>query len=436
MKAQLRNHVAALFLLAPAAITLTALPSVVAAQPATPEVFSLEVTSDHGLRPGSRLRFKLEGTPRARASIRIRGTQAMIPLAETTRGVYTGRYIVTRDDRIREGDPIRAIMRRGNRTVTASYTIPTGLDNVAVAPPPPALRIERFQVATLDRIEPGAELKFSLDGVPGAAVFVDLPGVADNVALREVRPGHYTGSYTVRRSDNLNVTGPVVATLRMGDRTVTSNLSQPLVVGDSRPPVIANLAPREGDTVAGGPATVISGNFEDRGGSGVDPASVRIRLSGRNVTEDAHVTPESFTYRSALPPGRHTVEVTARDRSGNAVRRSWSFEVASAPAHVPIQILSHSNNGQVEGSTAHVRGRTAPYASVNVRVNAVPPIVGQFGVAQQVYSQTLRADAEGDFDFSFTSPFPVPGTRYEVSMTATKADVTNEARLVLFQRQG
>jgi len=435
MKAQLRNHVAALFLLVPAAMTLTALPAVVAAQPATPEVFALEVTSDHGLAPGSRLRFKLEGTPRARASIRIRGTQAMIPLAETSRGVYTGRYIITRDDRIREGDPVRAIMRRGNRTVTASYSIPEGLDNVAVVPPPPPLRIERFQVATPDRIEPGAELRFTLDGVPGATVFVDLPGVADDVTLREVRPGHYTGTYTVRRSDNLNVTGPVVATLQVGERTVTSNLSQPLVVGDSRPPTIANLVPREGDTVAG-PTTVISGNFEDRGGSGVDPASVRIRLSGRNVTEDAHVTPESFTYRSALPPGRHTVDITARDRSGNAVRRSWSFEVASGPAQVPIQILSHSNNGQVEGSVAHVRGRTAPYASVSVRVNAVPPIVGQFGVAQQVYSQTLRADADGDFDFSFSSPYPVPGTRYEVSMTASKADVTTEARLVLFQRQG
>ena len=35
----------------------TALPSTVAAQPATPEVHSLQVTSDNGLAPGSRLRF-------------------------------------------------------------------------------------------------------------------------------------------------------------------------------------------------------------------------------------------------------------------------------------------------------------------------------------------------------------------------------------------
>lgn len=345
MKTLLRNHVTALFLLAPAAITLAALPAAALAQPATPEVRALEVNSDRGVEPGSRLRFRLEGTPRAQASIRIRGVEGDIPLREVERGVYVGRHVVRRADRIEDQAPIRAILRSGNRTTTARYTIPPGMADVAAAPRPP------------------------------------------------------------RGED------------------------------DTRAPVIANLSPREGDTVRGGPNTVVSGNFEDRGGSGVDPNSVRIMLSGRNVTADAQVTPDSFTYRAPLPPGRHTVDVTARDRAGNAMRRSWSFEIASGPATVPIQILSHSNNAQVEGNV-HVRGRTAPFASVNVKVDAVPPVVGQFGVAQRVFTQALQADAQGNFDFSFSSPFPIPGSRYDVSMTASKADVTTEARLVLFQRQG
>jgi len=437
MKAQLRNQVAALLLLAPAAVTFTALPATVMAQPATPEVHSLEVTSDNGVHPGSRLRFKLEGSPRAQASVRIRGVQSRIPLREVERGVYVGRYTIARGDRIEEGAPIRASLRHGNRTGMASYTVPPGLTSVAVTPPPPPqLRIERFQVTGLERVEPGTELKFMIDGMPGAVAFVDLPGVANNVQLREVRPGRYEGSYTLRRSDNLNVSAPVVASLRAGDRVVTANLAPPPPAGDNRPPIIANLAPREGDTVNAAGPTVVSGNFEDRGGSGVDPASVRILLSGRNVTPDAQVTPQSFSLRAALPPGRHTVDVTARDRAGNAVRRSWSFDVASGPATVPIQVLSHQNNGQVDGSVTHVRGRTAPFASVSVKVHAVPPIVGQFGVAQQVFSQTMQADANGHFDFNFTSPFPVPGTRYEVSLVASKADVTSETRLVLYQRQG
>lgn len=434
MKTQLRNHVAAFFLLGPAAIALTALPVPVAAQPATPEVHALQVTSDRGLAPGSRLQFRLEGTPRAKASIRIRGAQSMIPLAETSRGVYTGRYVIRRNDRIDEGDKIRAIMRRGNRTVTASYDIPAGLGNVASAPPPP-LRIERFQVEALDRIEPGTEIRFTVMGATGAAAFVDLPGVANDVALREVRPGQYEGTYVVRRRDPLDPGGQVVATLRMGDRAVNMTLAQPLVAADTRPPAITNLTPREGDTVAG-PATVISGSFRDRRGAGVDPNSVRITLSGRNVTADAQVTADSFSYRAPLPPGRHTVDVQARDNAGNSVRRSWSFEVASGPAQVPIQVLSHVNNGQVDGNVTLVRGRTAPMAEVSVRVDAVPPLVGQFGVAQNVFSRTIRADSDGHFEFSFNSPFPVAGARYDVALRAQKADVTTETKLVLYQRQG
>lgn len=437
MKTKLRNHVAALFLLAPVGVAFTALPTAALAQPATPEVQSLEVTSDHGVAPGSRLRFRMEGTPRAQASIRIRGVETRIPLREVERGVYVGRYVVTRADRIEDQAPIRAILRHGNRTTTASYTIPPGMANVAVAPvPPQPLRIERFNVAKGERLEPGAELKFTLDGMPGAAASVDIAGVNNNVPLREVRPGHYEGTYTIRRADNPNSFGQVVATLRAGDRTVTANLAQPLAGPDARPPAIANLSPREGENVPAGSPTVVSGDFNDRDGSGVDPASVRIIVSGRNVTGDARVTPESFTYRASLPPGRHTVDVTAKDRAGNAVRRSWNFEVASGPATVPIQILSHSNNAQVDGSVTLVRGRTAPLASVNIKVDAVPPLVGQFGVAQRVFAQTIRADANGNFEFTFNSPFPIPGARYDVSMVASKADVTTESRLVLFQRQG
>jgi hypothetical protein len=336
----LRSQVAALFLLAPAAVTFSALPTLAIAQTATPEVLGLEVTSDHGVEPGSRLRFRLEGSPRAQASIRIRGVQGNIPLREVNPGVYVGRYVVTRNDRIEDQAPIRAILRQGNRTVSASYTVPPGMTNMAANQPPPVqqqLRIDRFNVATLDRIEPGAELKFTLEAMPGAAAFVDLPGINNNVPLREVRPGVYEGSYTIRRSDNLNVRGPVVATLRAGDRTITSTLAQPLVAG---------------------------------------------------------------------------------------------------PVAVPIQILSHTNNAQVEAGTTRVRGRTAPLALVDVKVDAVPPLVGQFGVAQRVFTQQLRADAQGNFEFSFSPPFPVPGTRYDISLSANKADVTTEARLVLYQRQG
>jgi hypothetical protein len=338
MKAQLRSTALAVCLLAPAAVTLTSVPTAAIAQVA-PEVQSLEVRSDGGVAPGARLRFRMEGTPNARAMVRVRGVREPIALREVERGLYVGRYVVTRADRIEPGAPIRAILRSGNRTAVAEYNVPTDVAAVAPPPPPQDLRIARFAAAPIDSAEPGTVLRFSVEGTPGATMaYVDLPGIDDNAQLREVRPGVYEGAYTLRRNDRLHPNGPVVANLRWGDRVASVNLDHPLV--------------------------------------------------------------------------------------------------AAAPADLPIEIVSHPNNGNIEGDVAHVRGRTAPFATVQVRVQAAPPIVGQFGVAQQVFNDTLQADARGFFEFSFRTPFPVPGTKYDVDLVARKADVTKEARLTLFQRQG
>jgi len=233
----------------------------------------------------------------------------------------------------------------------------------------------------------------------------------------------------------------VVATLRLGDKAVTSTLTQPLIA-DAKPPVIRNMAPRDGESLARGAFTSVSGTFDDAGGVGVDPKSVRFMLSGRNVTAETQITPQFFTYRADLAPGRYTADVTAKDMVGNAVRQTWTFDVvaaaaaaAAAPTTVPLQITSHSNNATVEGGPVVVRGRTAPGALVDVKVGAVGAIAGLFGLNQNVFAQRIQADAGGNFSFSFAPQFPIPTTRYEVSMTSSKDGMTpTESRLVLFQK--
>jgi hypothetical protein len=447
MKAHLRNHVASLFLLVPGAMALVAAPTLALAQSASPEVRSLEVRSDRAVGPGAQLTFRVVGTPRARAMVRISGVRERIELREVSRGLYTGSYRVMPGDRIDKDSEVRAVLRAENRSGSAEYTLAEVMSQapVAVAPPAPPQpaapmpRIERFSMAPIDRIEPGAELRFALDGFPGATVRVDLPGIDNDVALREVRPGHYEGSYTLRRADNLNLSRPMVATLRAGERAVTANLNLPVaqpLLGDNRSPSLANITPREGEVVAAGSVIQVSANFEDRGGSGVEPATVRITMSGRDVTGDAQIAPTGFSFRANLPPGRHTIDVAASDRAGNLLRKAWSFEVAAAaPINMPLQIVSHGNNGQVEGGNTQVVGRTAPFASVAVKVDAVAPVPGGgFSVSQQVLSQTLQADANGNFSFNFSPRFPIPGTRYEIAMVASKANANTEARLVLHQR--
>lgn len=450
MKTHLRNYVTAALLLVPAMVTLSALPSSAMAQPATPEVRSLAVEADAGLEPGSRLRIRLEGTPRVRATVRIRGVRDTIALREVTPGIYAGRYTLKRADRLAPDSDVRAILKRGNRTVAANYELreTMGTPPVAAAPPPPParapdpLRIERFGMLPIDRIEPGAELKFALEGMPGANASVDLPGVERDLRLRETQPGHYEGAYTVRRSDDLQPNRPIVATLRAGDRVVTSSIAMPVgrpgadarppAGGDNRAPALVQLTPAEGAVVPAGPPVLITATFEDRRGSGVDPASVRLSVSGRNVTQEARIDRQSLSIRAALPPGRHTVEVTARDYAGNAVRKSWSFDVAAAaPANVPIRILNHSNNGQVGSGPTLVQGQTVPNAHVDVTVNALTPMVN---VSQELFSRTVQADANGNFSFTFASQFPIPGTRYDISMVSTRGNLRDDARMVLVQR--
>ncbi|MDP2820284.1 MAG: hypothetical protein Q8O29_18815 [Polaromonas sp.] len=448
MKTQLRNQLAAFFFfLLPAATVLLAVPGVALAQPAMPELRSLQVGADEGLSAGSQLDFTVEGTPRGQVSLTVRGIPRTIVLKETERGVYEGSYTVRRKDRISENSPIRATLRVRNRSAAANYSFPVGIANASVATPPPApvaaavgLKIDRFTVAPVDKIEPGAELRFTLNGAPGGVAEVDIPGVINNLALRETRPGVYEGAYTIRRLDNLSPSQPVVATLRLGDKAVTSTLTQPLIT-DAKPPVVRNMAPRDGESLPRGAFTSVSGTFDDAGGVGVDPKSVRFMLSGRNVTAETQITPQFFTYRADLAPGRYTADVTAKDMVGNAVRQTWTFDVvaaaaaAAAPTTVPLQITSHTNNATVEGGPVVVRGRTAPGALVDVKVGAVGAIAGLFGLNQNVFAQRIQADAGGNFSFSFAPQFPIPTTRYEVSMTSSKEGMTpTESRLVLFQK--
>ena len=450
MKIQIRNQLTAFFLLLPAATVMLALPGVSLAQSDMPELQSLQVGADDGLSAGSQLDFTVEGTPRGQVSLTVRGIPRTIILKETSRGVYEGSYTVRRKDRIAENSPIRATLRLRNRTTAANYSFPAGIANASAAaaptapaaPPAPVaavgLKIDRFSVAPVDKLEPGADLRFTLNGAPGGVAEVDIPGVINNLALRETRPGVYEGAYTIRRLDNLSPSRPVVATLRLGDRAVSSTLTQPLIA-DAKPPVIRNMAPRDGESLPRGAFTSVSGTFDDAGGVGVDPKSVRFMLAGRNVTAETQITPQFFTHRADLAPGRYTADVTAKDMAGNAVRQTWTFEVvaaaAAAPTTVPLQITSHTNNATVEGGPVVVRGRTAPGAQVDVKVGAVGAIAGLFGLNQNVFAQRIQADAGGNFSFSFAPQFPIPTTRYEVSMTSSKDGMTpTESRLVLFQK--
>lgn len=430
-------------------------------RPAQPVIEDLQLNADSGLAAGSTLQVTVRGTPGGKARVQLPGSEAALELRETRRGVYTGSYAVRRGDRIDPTRLIRTSLSAGPRTTVANFSFPPAFvalakpapaarprppqPAVAAAPPPPpapapaapALRIDRFSAGPVTRLDPGTELQFSLTGAPGALASFELPGIASGLPMREVRPGEYVGTYTLRRQDTL-AAGPVVATLRAGERWVRTELSAPLLT-DRTAPVIGGLVPRHGEATSGG-TTQVAGTLDDAGGTGVDPRSVRLSIGGRDVTADAQVTAQSFSWRGSLPPGRHAVEVSARDRAGNAAQQSWNFDVgtamgAASASVLPLQVLSPSPNSAIDGANVVIRGRTTPGAAVQVTVDAVAPRVStRASVAQPVTQQTVVADINGNFSFDLGAYRAVMGTRYEVSMIASLGGQWAEQRLVLFQR--
>ena len=61
---------------------------------------------------------------------------------------------------------------------------------------------------------------------------------------------------------------------------------------------------------------------------------------------------------------------------------------------------------------------------------------GDLWLLSSLDEQPIRLDIRLGGARSGRSPYPVPGTKYDVDLIARKADVTREARLTLFQRQG
>lgn len=95
-----------------------------------------------------------------------------------------------------------------------------------------APQIDSFTVNSVDRLSPGSDLVFTLEGTPNARASFTISNVARNIPMQEVSPGVYEGRYTVRNQDRFSTNTPVRANLTQGDRTVSARLQQPIASGD------------------------------------------------------------------------------------------------------------------------------------------------------------------------------------------------------------
>jgi outer membrane lipoprotein SlyB len=204
-----------------------------------PMIRGFNVDEVRRLVPGAELNFDLYGTPGGMATLRINGATRNLHLTETEPGQYQGTYTIGTRDRITAASSVTANLRVGNRVTTGvlSESLQRGLrvddrrrGDMAVMP-----RVERFDVQGSDDLGAGNDLAFTVFGTPGAKVDVAIAGTRGVFFLPEVRPGEYSGEYTIRRADRITPNSPVTATIRANGRIATATLGKPLLVGGPRP---------------------------------------------------------------------------------------------------------------------------------------------------------------------------------------------------------
>lgn len=193
-----------------------------------PQITVLDVSPTDNIGPGTSLSIRVEGTATGQASARIQGVARTIVLKEVQDGIYEADYTIRKVDKLPRSAQVVATLRIGKRSVTSTLEGGLLLAGQAASAIPSGPVITRFVSAPIVRLEPGADLAFTVEGSPAAKVVVRLPGVTRDIAMDEVSPGRYEGSYTVRNADKLAADARATARLTLAGKAAESILSQAL----------------------------------------------------------------------------------------------------------------------------------------------------------------------------------------------------------------
>ncbi|MFB2981821.1 hypothetical protein [Microseira sp. BLCC-F43] len=325
------------------------------------------------------------------------------------------------------------------------------LPEIAQAGPKPSIQvaqlrvfapeIDSFTLYPVQRLDPGTELFFVLRGTPYARATLTIPNAVQNLPMREVRPGVYEASYIIRDWDRISENTAVRATLQRGDRISSTRLQQPLVAGYSdrrfqslyinrftaQPVQQLNPGTTLNFTLIGTPNATATFSIE----------GVAYNIPMREVSNGVYRGGYTIRRQDYFPRSAGTV--TASLQSGNQVIRSRldrdlfaGYDDGFNTAELPLEIITPQENARVSGRV-EVQGRSAPNATVNVNVQATSSLAGLFGFQRNILERTIRSDEQGNFSFAFNPAISIPGTRYEVNLSATRGDQTSEQTLVLFQ---
>jgi hypothetical protein len=136
------------------------------------------------------------------------------------------------------------------------------------------------------------------------------------------------------------------------------------VASGVEPPILI-LSPEPNSTVTPGDVVVAASFMTD---AVVDSASIKVLLDGKNVTNQAEVSPAMISLTPAsITPGEHTVAISARDESGRFVGPiNWRFRV-SGQAN---QTVDASASKKVQG-VVYAESRREKFNGVTLNNNNV-----------------------------------------------------------------
>lgn len=206
----------------------------------------------------------------------------------------------------------------------------------------PEAAIKEFRHNATGTLHPGDTLTVTMVGTPGGQASFSVPGVSDKVALPETSAGTYTVDYKIPTGVSTRL-APVYGMLQVGtQRAPLTTAATPLTIQPLTPHV-ERPEPLPGATVAE-KTPRITGFFEMVGGT-LDPGSVRVSVNGIDVTKQAFITREFFTYMPPQPlTGHVSIAVSGRSTTPPATvpqdwSDSWEFDVQGSA--VKIQSATH-----------------------------------------------------------------------------------------------
>lgn len=190
--------------------------------------------------------------------------------------------------------------------------------------------------------------------------------------------------------------------LQVGDNSNPQNLGAKAwsFTVDIEPPIISNLQPVNNSQTVNGQPT-ISASYNDA--SGIDIASVVLKVDTFDVTLMSTVTPSDVSHTPSFPlsEGVHEVYLTVADVNGNPAEANWYFTIDSTPPITALNILSpeYTEPGGDTFVTSNTPLNLTWEDGSGTGVDTVSYLYYSFGETEPAYTQY-----SSDFTISASKP--------------------------------